>query len=135
MNFAKWLQNELNKRGWSQRDLVKHIQAGGYKISRSQITHILKSDIQASGEVCISIAYGLGISREEVFRARGWLLPKPDDPFGPEIDPRAEQLAKGVSALPFGSREMTLDAMEAVLQTSSQLTRQIQQLSTNGQHA
>ena len=86
MNFAKWLQNELNKRGWSQRDLVNHIQAGGYKISRSQITHILKSDIQASGEVCISIAYGLGISREEVFRARGWLLPKPDDPFGPEID-------------------------------------------------
>ncbi|MGB0388100.1 MAG: hypothetical protein ACPGWR_25060 [Ardenticatenaceae bacterium] len=135
MNFAKWLQNELNKRAWSQSDLVRHIKAGGYKITRSQITHILKSDIKASGDVCISIAYGLGVSREEVFRARGWLLPKPDDPFGPEIDPRALELAKEVSVLPVKSRELAFSAIEPMLYSIRELTSEIHKLSLNGQQA
>lgn len=45
-----------------------------------------------------------GIPRQEVFRARGWLLSEPENPFEPGIDVRVEQLAKEVDSLPFYSR-------------------------------
>ena len=135
MEFASWLENQLNKRLWSQRELVRRSKMSGYKISQGQLSHILNGTREAGPEACIAIAYALGLPREEVFQARGWLLSKPEEAFEPEIDPRAKQLAKAVTALPFGSREITLDAMEAVLQTSNQFTRQIEQLSANGQHA
>ena len=135
MEFASWLENQLNKRSWSQRELVRRSKMSGHKISQGQLSHIINGTREAGPEACIAIAYALGVPREEVFQARGWLLSKPEESFEPDIDPRSKQLAKGVSALPFGSREVTLDAMEAMLQSTRQLTSQIQQLSANGQHA
>ncbi len=135
MAFAKWLEEQLNKRGWSQRDLIKYIRLAGYQLSPGQLSRIMAGTRQANPEACIGIAHALGIPREEVFKARGWLLSKSEELFDPEIDPRARQLAKEVSALPFDSRDMTLDAMEAVFQTSRQLTSKIQQLAAVSQQA
>lgn len=131
-DFADWLQNELNKRGWTQGDLVYQIKAAGGKSSNAQMSYILNRKRKATGENCIAIAGGLGVSREEVFRARGWLLPQPEDPYGPQIDLRAEKLAKKVSLLAFENREITLDAMEAMLESAYKLTLKIKASSSNG---
>ena len=61
---------------------------------------------------------GVGLSNEEVFRARGWLPPTKSD-----IDPRTERIARRVSALPAQSREIALDAIEPVLESVYKLTQ------------
>ena len=130
MQFAEWLQQELDKRNWDQAEFSRR--SG---VTRGQISRIIAGIRGAGPDVCIAIARGLNLPREEVFKARGWLLSEPENPFGPEIDPRVKKLAKKINALPFNSREITLDAMEAVLQTSSQFSNKIQQLSANGECA
>ena len=130
MDFGNWLRQEVNKRQWSYAELARRS-----NVKTTQISRVVKGTQGAGPDLCIAIAKGLELPREEVFRARGWLLNKPHDPYGPQVDPRAEQLAQKVSQLPLDSREITLDAMEAVLQTSSQFTNKIQQLSANGQQA
>lgn len=127
MEFFQWLEEELHKRGWSQSDLVKHSQIVGYPISQAQLSRIITGIRQAGPEACIAIAHALGVSRQEVFRARGWLFRELRE--GPEIDPRAERLAREVSALPFESREMVLDVMEPVLSSIRKLTGQRQEMS------
>ena len=120
MEFAQWLQNQLNQRGWSQTDLVRRSEAIGHKISQSQLSNVLLKRRQAGPETCISVARALELSNDEVFRARGWLpAPKND-----EIDPRAERLARRVSALPPRSREIALNAFEPMLDSIYQLVRE-----------
>lgn len=128
MNFSQWLQEELNKRGWSQRDLIRQVRSVGYQLSPGHLSHILNETRQANAETCIGIAQALGLSREEIFRARGWLLTTPEKVFEPEVDPRAEQLARQVSDLPTYSREVTLKLMKAVLESTKQLTNKMQKL-------
>ena len=122
MNFSKWVENELQKRGWSQRELVRRAKRLGYKISSGQLSHIISGTRQAGPEACIAIAHALGVSREEVFRARGWLLGTFSDPG---IDSRVEQLAHGLNTLPFESREIALDIMEPALESVRKLTTRI----------
>lgn len=130
MSFTDWLREEIEKRGWDQTELARR--SG---VSTGTVSRIMTGGRNAGPDFCIAIAKALGLPRSEVFKARGWLLSELENPFGAEIDPRVENLAQKINALPFRSREITLDAMEAMLQTSSQFTSEIQQLSTNGQHA
>lgn len=132
MDFAQWLEIKLNKRGWGASDLAKAGKNAGYKISRGQFSHIINGTRYAGPEACIAIAHALELPREEVFRARGWLLPHSP---GHQLDPRAEELARKVSALPSKSRELAFDAIGPVLDSIGELTSEIQQLSANGQHA
>ncbi len=60
---------------------------------------------------------------------------EPEEPFEPEIDPRAKQLAKEVSALPFYSRELALDAIEPVLRSIRKLTSETATPSAGSQRA
>lgn len=40
MSFGEWLQQQLDKRGWSQRDLIKHVRMEGHQLSEAHfITH------------------------------------------------------------------------------------------------
>lgn len=133
MEFAQWLQNELNKRGWSQSDLVRCSETVGYKISHTQLSNILQRKRQAGPDTCIALAYVLELSRSEVFRARGWLLTQPDDPYGPKLDPRALGLAKEITELPLESREIALNTMQPMLEAVRQLTEKIQEVSANRQ--
>ena len=130
MDFAHWLQNELDKRDWSQSELVKRSQAIGAKVSQTQLSNVLLGRRQAGPETCIAIARTLGIPNEEVFRVRGWLPATKS-----EIDPLAYKLAREISDLPSPSKEITLEAMQAMLQLAQKFTSEIQQLSTNGQRA
>ena len=122
MSFSDWINNELEKRGWSQRELARRSKDSNYTISSGQLSHIINGSRQAGPEACIAIAHALGVSREEVFRARGWLLREALEVFEPNIDPRAEKLAKELSQMPFESREITLDAIESVVNSAQKLT-------------
>lgn len=128
MDFIEWLDPKLKKRGWGPSDLSKASEAAGHKISRGQFSHIINGTRQAGPEACIAIAHALGLSREEVFRARGWLAGQPINSRPSYLDPRAERLAQKVTALPFDSREAALDAMEPMLETVNRLTHKVNQL-------
>lgn len=118
MDFAEWLQQELNKRKWSHNEFGRRC-----GVAQAQISRVISGARQAGPDLCVAIAKGLALSREEVFRARGWLLHEPEKVFEPEFDPRALGLAKKVSGLPFESREVTLNVMETVLESTYQLTQ------------
>ena len=135
IDFVNWLQTEIEKRGWSQNELIRRARASGHKLTSSQLSRLMKREQSGTVEVIIGIADGLNLPREEVFRAKGWLLTEPVKILEPEIDPRAAQLARKVSALPFKSRELAFEAMEPMLDSIGELTSEIQQLSANGQHA
>ena len=120
MSFAEWLQKELDKRGWSHSESSRRT-----GIPRSHISRLLNGTRNAGPDPCIAIAKAFNLPREEVFRARGWLLSEPENPFDSQIDPRVEKLAKKVNELPFESREMALNTMESVLDTVYQLTNKL----------
>ena len=130
MDFAHWLQNELDKRDWSQSELVRRSEAIGHKVSQTQLSNVLLGRRQAGPETCIAIARTLGLSNEEVFRVRGWLPATKS-----EIDPRAEELARKISDLPSPSKEITLYAMQAMILQARKFTLEIHKLSANGERA
>ena len=121
MEFSSWLKQELIARGWSRSDLLQAVSRQGHKIAASQLSFILNNARLPSPETCIAIAAGLDLPREEVFRARGWLL-NPSQELT-NIDPRAERVARRVSALPAQSREIALDAIEPMLESVYKLTQ------------
>lgn len=127
MDFGDWLQEELKNRHWSHAELARR--SG---VQTAQISRVIAGKRGAGPDLCIAIAKGLDLPRLEVFQARGWLPSYLDDPYGYEIDPRAERLAREISKLPLESREITLRAIEPVLEASRQFTDQIQELSANG---
>lgn len=126
MEFTEWLQNELNKRGWSQRELVRRSDEYGNKISKTQLTNILLGKRNAGPDSCIAIAQTLELPRETVFRARGWLskepedifLPKapdkPEDTFSPDVSPILLQLDKRVRDWQPPLRQMFLQAVNGL---------------------
>ncbi len=111
LDFSEWLREELNKREWSQSDLRKRMQEAGYNISQGQLSHIYNGTREASPDVCIGIAYAFRISREEMFRMRGWLLHEPEQIFTPGADPRLMKLSERMNAWPPLLRETYLEAM------------------------
>lgn len=76
VGFSEWLQDELERQGLTQADLVR---SSG--LSTAQISRILNMRSEPSKDALISIAYGLHLPPEIVFRAAGLLpdLPSPRD--------------------------------------------------------
>jgi transcriptional regulator with XRE-family HTH domain len=119
MNFSKWLNQELTKRNWTHQNLSQHALLAGYKISRVQITNILNMRRNAGPEACIAIAYALNIPREEVFRARGWLLRRPEEVVPPSASPGAAQVIRELTALPLEEQEAVSEALAGMLRATS----------------
>lgn len=117
VNFAEWLEAELNKRQWSHGDLVRHSKMAGYNVSRAQISHILNGARQAGASTCIAIAGGLGISREEVFRARGWLLREPKSQIQPDTSPEMAQLIRELLSFPGPLQGLVVSAVRGQLRS------------------
>lgn len=115
MKFSEWVEQELNRRGWNHSDLVRRSEETGYAISQSQFWRIMNEERQAGPDACISIAVALGISREEVFRARGWLLREADQIVRPEAGPEVRQAVSRLQDLPQGSQERAAFALDALL--------------------
>lgn len=81
INFAEFLQDELDTRGWKASDLVKRS-----KLSPAIISRALNSERLPSPESLSAIASALGYPPERLFRIAGILPPKP------EIDEITEKL-------------------------------------------
>jgi transcriptional regulator with XRE-family HTH domain len=116
MVFIDWLQGELDKRGWSQSELVKRSQAVGYPLSQAQFSRIMTGVSQAGPDACIAIAHTLNIEREEVFRARGW-LPYSFKETDLKLSIEAAQLAVEVDRLPPTARRIVLRVAKATAKT------------------
>lgn len=78
--MAKWINEEIKQRGWSQRELARR--SG---VSNTLISKVMSDDVPASWEFCLAIAKPLGKSPLEVFQIAGLL----DGPNGEQ----AEQLS------------------------------------------
>ena len=78
--FAKWLEEELNRRGWRPADLARS--AG---LPDATISRILNSNAKAGVDVCKAIAKALGEPQEKVFRIAGLLDPLPASEDSPTL--------------------------------------------------
>ena len=73
--FSDWLQDEMNKRGWSQSDLSRHSGVNRQVIS----TYINQQRKKPDENILTDIARALKLPPETVFRAAGLLPSKPED--------------------------------------------------------
>ena len=112
MNFADWLQQQLDKRGWSQAELSRRS-----AIPTGQLSRILNGSRNAGPEPCIALAQAFGLSREEVFRARGWLLSESQEEIRLKLSSEAVEVAFEIDNLPSTSRKIALGLAKATVQT------------------
>ncbi|MCZ7570759.1 MAG: hypothetical protein M5U01_19540 [Ardenticatenaceae bacterium] len=127
MDFVHWLQQELVQRGWTQADLVKSAKSRGYPLTSAQLSRILSREQEAGMSSVIAIAHGFDLPREEVFRARGWLLSEPEKIIRSDIDPRVVQLAEEINRLPPDVRNQVVTAIASIVDA-------VQTASTQSEH-
>ena len=71
MEFSKWLQGELDRRGWNQADLCR-----AARLSPALISRIMTGTRNPGPDACKAIAKALGYETEFVFRKAGLLTDK-----------------------------------------------------------
>jgi len=71
-DLVKFLNGELKRRSWSQRELARRAD-----LSHSLISQVLSEQVRATPEFCIAVADALGEAREDVLRMAGVLPPLP----------------------------------------------------------
>jgi transcriptional regulator with XRE-family HTH domain len=71
-DFVSWLNDEMNKRGWSNSEL--HRRSG---MATSTISMILGGQNKPGWDFCLAIANALGEPPEKVFRLANLLPPLP----------------------------------------------------------
>jgi transcriptional regulator with XRE-family HTH domain len=72
--FAEWLQQELDKHGWSQSDCAR-----ACDLNRAVINKLLNGKSRPQPMTLMAIARGLKIPMETAYRAAGLLPPSNDD--------------------------------------------------------
>lgn len=117
MDFASWLQNELTKREWDQYEILRRAKMSGYRISHAQVSRIINGTRQAGPDACIAISHALGMPREDVFRARGWLQKPSDSPQSPVLAPPMVEVINILKDLPQGTQELVAPSLKAHLDT------------------
>lgn len=122
-DFATWLQSELAHRAWIQADLLQSAQARGYHLTSPQLSRILSREQQAGIDSVIAIAHGLGVSRETVFRARGWLLASASS-SDYELDQATLNLMQDLELLPPALRAVARRAIRALVDTLSEIAHE-----------
>jgi len=103
VNFVDWLQNELNKRNWSQADLARRSGVAPGTISR-----IMNNSRGVGPELLNLIAIGLRLPPEQVFRAAG-LLPEQEND-----SPRAEEAKFLFQQIPEEDQEIIIQLMRVI---------------------
>lgn len=74
-DFADWLIEQMNKRGWSQADLANAAGLNRQVIS----TYVNRQRQKPDSEVLVALARALHLPPETVFRAAGLLPPVSED--------------------------------------------------------
>lgn len=84
-----WINDKLNERDWSQRELARR--AG---LSHATISKVISGENKITFDFCHSIATAFNESPEMIFRLAGLLPPLPDNP-----DPVVQKLHHIIAAL------------------------------------
>ena len=74
INFSEWLQNEMNKRGWTQSDLAR-----AANLNRAVINKLLNGKSHPQPVTLEAISRALKIPIEITYRAAGLLPAAPDN--------------------------------------------------------
>lgn len=106
-DFNRWLQNELNDRGWSQGDAARK---GGF--SESMLSKVLNGYTPPGIKFCRGIAKAFDVPVEEVQRRAGLL------PSFTELPDAAKSWGGRLTALSVEVQDLTIDAMEAALRVA-----------------
>lgn len=88
-----WLSQELDRRGWSHRELARNT---GF--SQSLVSKTLSGERNPSADFCIKVAQVLGESPETLLRLAGILPPGP--PASPSDNPTLQELVELARNLP-----------------------------------
>ncbi len=77
-HFGKWLQKEIDERGWPMSELARRAE-----VSHTAISRVVSGERGAGPELCRAIAHALEMPEERVFRVAGLLseLPAPEEDF------------------------------------------------------
>lgn len=71
LEFSEWLNEERNKRGWTQNELARR--AG---MTSSGVSQVITRRTFPGPEFCRGVARALGVPPERVFRKAGLLPPR-----------------------------------------------------------
>ncbi len=107
MEFINWLQDELNKRGWSQSDLAR-----ATKLSRGAIGNVIRHERNPGAEMLRAIAKAFQISPDIVFRKAGVLPESPE--LAQSQKRKIEQLMYLIEHLPEEDQNEIIKMMETV---------------------
>jgi transcriptional regulator with XRE-family HTH domain len=71
-DFANWLNEQIDNRGWSQNEFARR--AG---VSQAQVSNVI-GGYKAGEDFCVGVARAFGLTRREVFARAGIIEPEPD---------------------------------------------------------
>ena len=108
ISFGDWLRQKIEKRGWDQSELARRT-----GLAHGQISRFISGSRHPGPNPCIAIADALGLSREEVFRARGWLLSDQKEPQV-KLSPEVFDIAVEIDRLPSKARRAALRTTKAM---------------------
>lgn len=74
-DWPDWLQERLERRGWRQKDLAKHL---GY--TTPHMSRIATGTRQPTRDACVRIAQIFGEPLETVWQLAGWDIPTNEPP-------------------------------------------------------
>lgn len=103
--FLAWVHECMRDSGLEQADIVRRSKEAGYPISSGHLSRIMGGSRDAGADAVISLAYGLGVTLEEAFRARGWLKQRTSP---------ARQIGEIAETLDEGRRSTLLEVARAL---------------------
>ncbi len=113
-DLASWLDNELEERGWSIREMARR--AG---VSHTAIASALNRKGRPSTDLCVAIADTLGVSAIEVVQRAGILPPDPPETAA------WRRLNEMWTRLSDEDRERILEIIEAWVQKRGRRARRV----------
>lgn len=101
--LSYWINDELGKKGWSQRELARRA-----KVSHATISRVIAGQVEPTFDFCAAIAAQFGEMPEYVFRKAGLL---PELPGG-DNSPLVSRLTEVVKRLPLEDQADILEYAE-----------------------
>ena len=107
--FADWLEQQVQERGWTFRELGRRAE-----MSSGAISKVMTGAVNPTWEFCAKIARALEMPEVEVFRRAGLLPPLPESRRG-----EVERIADILATLPEGPvYEETTAAIVAIVESA-----------------
>jgi transcriptional regulator with XRE-family HTH domain len=103
--FAQWLNEELQRRGWRQADLVR---ATG--ISRAGISLLTSGQIRPAPQTVMQLSRVFKVSPDFIMRKVGYLPPREE-----QGDPTLEEVNFKYAMLPDDKKKLVLDYLDFLI--------------------